>query len=60
MKDYKRFIFFIIGFALFIYLLFCIIRIILEIRHRKNIKFEFNLERISQNMIYLTETIIPY
>ena len=41
---------FIIGFALIYLPPILYYRLILEIGHRKNIKFEFNLERISQNI----------
>ncbi len=56
---YKRFIkdlfFFIVGFVLIYFPPILYYRLILEIGHRKNIKFEFNLERISENMHLFNE-----
>ena len=51
---YERFLkdlfLFIIGFVLIYFPPILYYRLILEIGHRKNIKFEFNLERISENI----------
>ena len=57
MKDFKRFIFY-HWICINLFTSYFVLSTNIRNWTQKNIKFEFNFERISQNMIYLTKTIM--